>query len=145
MNVVLPLTTWPRFTKKNSKDPYLQIIGQNDPDLQKKPIKYYKISKLILVVRKQLIQKYNNIIILRVTLKIQFMWLNLFRWYSLSYSAVFLGVVKRVRPDRPTHQSMLKEMKWIKDFNSSTRSNSVRQFDGPKYWLWYLLSHNNIS
>jgi len=29
------LTTWPRFTKKFSKDPYLQIIGQNDPDLQK--------------------------------------------------------------------------------------------------------------
>jgi len=47
-----------------------------------------------------------------------------------------LRVAKRIRPNKPARQPVLKGTDWVEDFNLSTRSGPsriVRQLDGPKY------------
>jgi len=47
-----------------------------------------------------------------------------------------LGVAKRVRPNGPARQSVLKGTGWVEDLNPSARYGSsrlARQLDGPNY------------
>jgi len=48
----------------------------------------------------------------------------------------YLGVAKRVGPNGPARQPVLKGTGWVEDFNPSVRSGPsrlARQLDGPKY------------